>query len=73
MNLKVKTIKPIDEFDIIIGMTEDDARAYLTSHGIKVVRTMVKNGKLFLGTCDIRVDRVNLRIKDDKVYEFYRG
>lgn len=61
-------------FDInkLIGMTESDARSYIASDS-KIARVVENNGKSFVGTCDYRLDRINLFVSGDKVYKFSVG
>jgi hypothetical protein len=59
--------------DTIIGMTETDAKIALKKMGVKEIRVMEKNGEKFMGACNYRLDRVNLRIKNDVVYNVSRG
>jgi hypothetical protein len=62
-----------DEFEDIIGLDEHDAKDALKKMGIPTVRTRERNGKHFVGTMDIRKDRVNIHIEDDVVIRAYRG
>lgn len=62
-----------DEFANIIGLSFEEAKASLIKSGVKHVRVMEKNGEHFIGTMDYRLDRVNLKIQDDKVYQASRG
>lgn len=61
------------EFEEIIGLQEHEAKKMLQKMGVKTIRTMERNGHQFIGTCDHRLDRVNIRIQDDAVYQIYRG
>lgn len=62
-----------DEFESIIGLSEDDAKTVLTKMGIKRIRVTERNGERFMVTMDFNMGRVNLSIKDDKVYRASRG
>ena len=57
----------------VIGLSELDAVAYLTKSGIKSIRIMERNGQFFYGIENLEPNRVNLYIKNDKVYSAKRG
>jgi hypothetical protein len=50
----------------LVGLTEEDAKAKITALGMKC-RVRNRDGERFMGTCDYRLDRVNLSISDGKV------
>lgn len=67
-------IRPVDEFDIIVGMTEIDARAHLHKHGIKTIRVAERDRKPAMLTMDISDgDRVDLYVIGERVYRFDRS
>lgn len=55
-------------FDVskLVGLTEEDAKTKITAAGLKC-RVRNRDGQAFVGTCDYRMDRVNLSITDGKV------
>jgi hypothetical protein len=61
------------EFEAIVGLQEREAKKALQNMGIKVVRTVERNEHYFTCTCDYSLDRVNIHIQDDAVYQIYRG
>lgn len=50
----------------LVGLTEEEAVAKITDSGMRV-RVRSKDGESFMGTCDYRMDRVNLHIENGKV------
>ena len=56
----------------LIGITETEAKKILKENEI-CTRTTQRDGKHFIGTCDFRMDRVNLQVKDGKVIAVDRG
>lgn len=50
----------IDNLPSVIGLTVDEAREILASHGIGSVRVMTRDGQPCMGTDDIRGDRLNV-------------
>jgi hypothetical protein len=56
----------MDNFDSLIGLTEEDAIEILKDEGWRV-RITVRDGKYYIVTRDYRLDRVNLQIVDGKV------
>lgn len=51
-----------------VGMTESEAIEAIQKIGLKA-RITERDGKSFMGTCDFRLDRINLIIKEGKVIE----
>jgi len=47
----------------LVGKTEEEARKFCEENKFKF-RIVKKDGQNFLGTCDYRLDRVNVEIKD---------
>lgn len=47
-------------------MTEHEARVHAVRNR-QVIRVTCKDGEFFIGTCDFRMDRVNIEINDGKV------
>jgi hypothetical protein len=67
-------IRPVDEFDVIVGMTEADARAHLYKHGIKTIRIASRDREPAILSMDISDgDRVDLYVIGEKVYRFDRS
>lgn len=52
----------------LLGLSENEAEAVIVRHGF-VSRLTSKDGEVFFGTCDVRPDRVNLAIENDKVIQ----
>lgn len=50
----------------VVGLTETEAVAKIDAAGMKS-RIRSKNGQAYVGTCDYRMDRVNLTIEKDLV------
>lgn len=50
----------------LVGLTEESAKAKITELGMKC-RVRNRDGETFMGTCDYRLDRINLSITDGKV------
>ena len=50
----------------LVGLTEEAAVRKIKEAGFRA-RIRERDGEHFLGTCDLRSDRVNLYIKDGKV------
>lgn len=50
----------------LVGLTEADAVAKIVAAGMKC-RVRNRDGKAFIGTCDFRMDRINLSIESGKV------
>jgi cell division FtsZ-interacting protein ZapD len=50
----------------LVGLPETEATTIIRDAGMQV-RVMSKNGKFFMGCCDIDIQRVNLDIENDKV------
>lgn len=55
-----------------IGKDEKEVVETLKSAGF-VTRVMHRDGESFFGTCDYRLDRYNLSVKDGKVMSFNIG
>lgn len=49
-----------------VGMTEEEAVQAIQAAGLKA-RIMCRDGQRYVGTCDFRLDRVNLTITQGKV------
>lgn len=56
----------------VLGKTEEEARAFLSEKGFGV-RTVEEDGKYFIITCDFRLDRCNLHLKEGKVIKIDIG
>lgn len=56
----------------VIGMEKQAAIDLCKSKGVKV-RVRSEDGQAFMGTCDYRMDRINLHITDGKVTSATRG
>ena len=52
--------------DSLIGLTEKGAVRKINAAGLKA-RVRRRDGKSFIGTCDHRMDRVNLEIDKGRV------
>lgn len=50
----------------LVGLTEEDAMVKIAESGLRT-RLRSKDGQSFMGTCDYRMDRVNLHIENGKV------
>lgn len=64
-NTAEETSKTLD-VKKLVGLTEDDAKAKILTAGMKC-RVRNRDGQAFMGTCDFRMDRVNLSIDSGKV------
>ena len=62
----------INDLSAIMGATEKAALKIIEKKGL-VARIAERDGEVFMGTCDARQDRVNLRIKKGKVFDAYIG
>lgn len=62
------------QFDLneLVGKSEEEATILAESKGY-TVRIMFKNGEPYIGTCDVRLDRINFHIEDDFVVKYYIG
>lgn len=56
----------------LVGMTEGAALAKIQKAGFQA-RVRERDGEHFMGTCDYRTDRVNLRISKGKITAAYVG
>ncbi|MGL5718566.1 MAG: hypothetical protein ACRCX2_36515 [Paraclostridium sp.] len=67
-------IKVVDNkyLEKLLGMSEEQASEKIKSDGF-IHRTVKRDGEDFLVTQDIREDRVNLTISNNKVIEAHRG
>lgn len=57
---------------IVVGLKEADAVAKIKQAGL-VSRVSIKDGKSFMGTMDIRGDRINLTISNGVVKAAHVG
>ena len=55
-----------EHIERIIGMNIEEAKSFLKDHGFSL-RVMQRDGKHLVGTCDIRTNRLNVSVKDDKI------
>ncbi len=51
-------------FSDLIGLTVEQAEPIAAEHGITVIRVMAEDGEHFFGTCDFRMDRLDVEITD---------
>jgi hypothetical protein len=58
---------------MVIGMTEEQARRTLTLNGISNVRVVVRDDESFPIAANYDSDRINLHIVNGKVIEVERG
>lgn len=56
----------------VIGMEKQAAIDLIKGQGLKC-RVRSEDGESFIGTCDYRMDRINLHIEDGKVVKANRG
>lgn len=56
----------------VIGMEKQAAIDLIKARGLKS-RIRSEDGKSFIGTCDYRLDRINLHIQDGKVIKASKG
>lgn len=56
----------------VIGMEKQAAIDLIKSKGLKA-RVRSEDGEAFMGTCDYRMDRINLHIVDGKVVSATKG
>jgi len=56
----------------VIGMEKQAAIDLIKSQGLKV-RVRSEDGQAFVGTCDYRLDRINLSIENGKVIKASKG
>ena len=56
----------------ILNQLEKDAKEYMTKEKIPH-RCKERNGKKFMVTCDVRLDRVTYIVTDDKVSSYVYG
>jgi hypothetical protein len=49
-----------------IGLSEEDAQQQIKADGL-CSRIMGRDGESYFGTCDFRLDRVNLIISDGRI------
>lgn len=50
----------------LIGMTETTGRGLCELYRY-TTRVTIKDGKAYVGTCDLRFDRINLQLKTDPI------
>jgi hypothetical protein len=60
------------EYDFVIGMSEKDATQNLIKMGFRV-RIRSRDNKSFISTMELRSDRINLTIVNDKVIAASKG
>ena len=53
-----------DTFNDLIGMTVEAAEEAVASRGISTIRVMAEDGEHFFGTCDWRLDRLDVGLTE---------
>jgi hypothetical protein len=71
LNNSINANKPCDN-PSIQNQLEKDAKEYMTKEKIPH-RCKERNGKKFMVTCDVRMDRVTYIVTDDKVSSYVYG
>ena len=54
--------------DSLVGLTEAEAEQQIQNKGF-CSRVMRRDGRSFMGTCDMRHDRINLSVNNGRVTE----
>lgn len=62
-----------NDLEFVIGLSEKDAIDALKYVGLYRIRVIESNGERFCVTTDYHYDRINLSLKEDKVYIVSRG
>lgn len=60
------------DLNLLIGKTELEARKLVNLWGLSC-RVSNKDGIAIVGTCDFKLSRINLEVKNNKVIDAYRG
>lgn len=55
--------------EAVVGFNIDDARKLAEKNGY-TIRVTQNNGNACIGTCDLRVERINVHIENNKIIKF---
>jgi hypothetical protein len=70
--LKIDRAARIVEKGLLIGLGLEKARRFVNQHGVRT-RVIMKDGVARLVTQDVRLDRINVHVVDNKVEHAYVG
>lgn len=70
--LRVERAARIVEKELLTGLGLEKARRYVNQHGVRC-RVVKKDGAARLVTQDLRLDRINVHVVDNKVEHAYVG